>query len=94
MKPILLPIVMSLVSVTAHAQWIEQTSGTKVRLRGLCVVDERVAWTSGSGGTVLRTIDRGTTWERKRISGADSLDLRDIEAFDDHWDRSGNQRRS
>ncbi len=83
MKPILLPIVMSLVSVTAHAQWIEQTSGTTARLRGLCVVDERVAWTSGSGGTVLRTIDRGTTWERKRITGADSLDFRDIEAFDD-----------
>ena len=83
MKPTLLPIVMSLVSVTAHAQWIEQTSGTTARLRGLCVVDERVAWTSGAGGTVLRTIDRGTTWERKRITGADSLDFRDIEAFDD-----------
>ena len=83
MKSILLPIVVSLLSVTAHAQWMEQTSGTTVRLRGLCVVDERVAWASGAGGTVLRTTDRGTTWERKRVTGADTLDFRDIEAFDD-----------
>ena len=67
----------------AGAQWVTQPSGTTARLRGLSAVDDRVAWASGAGGTVLRTVDGGRTWERRGIPDAEGLDFRDIEAFDD-----------
>src|SRR5918993_404975 len=65
------------------AGWVSQPSGTTARLRGLSVVDERVAWAGGSGGTVLRTVDRGKTWQRRVVPDAEGLDFRDIEAFDE-----------
>jgi len=58
-----------------------QNSGTRASLRGLAVVDENTAWASGSGGTVLRTIDGGKNWQDVSLANADSLDFRDIEAF-------------
>ena len=67
----------------AVAQWVPQPSGTTARLRGLSVVDERVAWASGAGGTVLRTVDGGATWRRRVVPDAERLDFRDIEAFDE-----------
>lgn len=60
-----------------------QVSGVNSSLRGLSAVDGQVAWASGSGGTVLRTLDGGTTWERiPTPPGAEERDLRDVEAFD------------
>lgn len=58
-----------------------QTSGVMASLRGLAVVDENIAWASGSGGSVLRTVDGGTFWQNVSPTAADSLDFRDIEAF-------------
>jgi photosystem II stability/assembly factor-like uncharacterized protein len=51
-------------------------------MRGVSVVDARTAWASGTGGTVLRTSNGGATWDDVSVPGADSLDFRDIEAFD------------
>ena len=51
------------------------------RLRGLSAVSERVAWTSGSLGTVLRTTNRGATWDSVGPPGTEALQFRDIEAF-------------
>jgi photosystem II stability/assembly factor-like uncharacterized protein len=59
-----------------------QNSRTDVQLRGISAVSSKVAWASGAKGTVLRTIDGGQTWETMVVVGADSLDFRDIEAFD------------
>jgi len=59
-----------------------QSSGVDVQLRGISAVSEKVAWASGAKGTVLRTIDGGATWERREIVGAEALDFRDIQAFD------------
>ena len=59
-----------------------QNSKTDVQLRGISAVSSKVAWASGAKGTVLRTIDGGETWETLAIVGADSLDFRDIQAFD------------
>jgi photosystem II stability/assembly factor-like uncharacterized protein len=59
-----------------------QNSKTDVQLRGISAVSSKVAWASGAKGTVLRTIDGGATWETVVIVGADSLDFRDIQAFD------------
>lgn len=58
-----------------------QTSGTSVLLVAADAVDDRTAWVSGAGGTVLRTLDGGATWEDVSVPGADTLQFRDVEAF-------------
>jgi photosystem II stability/assembly factor-like uncharacterized protein len=60
--------------------WTDQPSGVTARLRGVSAVSDRVAWASGSGGTVLRTSDGGATWQSMSIPGAEKLDFRDIDA--------------
>lgn len=63
--------------------WTPLASPVTVELRGLSVVGDRVAWASGAKGTILRTTD-GETWIVIPVSGAEALDFRDIEAFDEH----------
>jgi photosystem II stability/assembly factor-like uncharacterized protein len=63
--------------------WSVQASGVEASLRGLSVVSDQVAWASGSGGTVIRTVDGGQTWTKRAVSGGEKLDFRDIHAFDD-----------
>ena len=65
----------------APLSWIVQASGTIASLRGLSVVDDRTAWASGSNGTVLRTLDGGSTWTILPVPGAAATDFRDVEAF-------------
>lgn len=65
-----------------RAVWKLMRHDSAASLRGLHVVDNQVIWTSGSGGTVLRSIDGGQTWERVSPTGGDNLDFRDIHAFD------------
>lgn len=69
-------------TIIANAQWVKQDVKTDASFRGLSVVNDKVVWASGSGGTVIRTIDRGTSWDVIKVPGADKLDFRDIEAFD------------
>jgi photosystem II stability/assembly factor-like uncharacterized protein len=69
-------------AVTADVSWTPQTSPTSERLRGVNAVSESVAWASGNKGTIVRTVDGGTTWSRVTVPDAGSLDFRDIEAFD------------
>jgi photosystem II stability/assembly factor-like uncharacterized protein len=64
------------------AQWVPQNSGTTASLRGLSAVDSKVVWASGQKGTYLRTTDGGTTWVARTVPGAESLDFRDVQAFD------------
>ena len=64
------------------AQWLKQSVDTTASLRGLAVVNEKVIWASGTGGTVIRTIDGGRIWKVMTVPGAEKLDFRDIEAFD------------
>ncbi|MBO0721652.1 MAG: hypothetical protein J2P41_12565, partial [Blastocatellia bacterium] len=65
-----------------QTSWTPQTSHTTARLRGISAVSDKVAWASGANGTCLRTIDGGATWQAATVPGADSLDFRDVEAFD------------
>lgn len=67
---------------SVSAQWVKQNVNTTAGLRGLSVVNEKVVWASGTGGTVIRTTDGGKTWKVITVPGAEKLDFRDIEAFD------------
>jgi photosystem II stability/assembly factor-like uncharacterized protein len=65
--------------------WHLTPTGSTARLRGLSAVSARVAWASGSLGTVLRTIDAGQSWQQVSPAGTSALQFRDIEASDaDH----------
>jgi photosystem II stability/assembly factor-like uncharacterized protein len=62
--------------------WMLTPTGTESQLRGLDAVDAKTAWVSGSKGTILRTTDRGRTWQHLAPPDTATLDFRDIEAFD------------
>jgi photosystem II stability/assembly factor-like uncharacterized protein len=62
--------------------WHDTATGTDAHLRGLSAVSATTAWASGYVGTVLRTTDRGATWQHVGPPGTQSLQFRDIEAFD------------
>ena len=68
--------------VAVVPRWTTQTSNVTARLRGVSAVNEHVAWASGSGSTVLRTTDGGTTWQKLTVT-SDTLDFRDIDAVDE-----------
>src|SRR6185503_21270082 len=74
-------ITLLALTILSAPQWTMQNSGVNVRLRGVSAVSERVAWASGAGSTVLRTVDGGTTWQKSTVT-SDTLDFRDIDAVD------------
>ena len=82
MKSLTLILLSLLFVSTAFAQWQKYDVGTDASFRGLDVVSEKVVWASGTGGTVVRTIDGGKNWDVIKVPGEEKLDFRDIEAFD------------
>jgi photosystem II stability/assembly factor-like uncharacterized protein len=76
----LLSSLLSSPSVFAQS-WQAIPSGTSAELRGLSVVSDKVAWASGTKGTVLRTAD-GAHWQAMQVPDADKIDFRDIHAID------------
>ena len=71
-----------LVGQSEIAIWQLRESGVTSSLRGLCVVDSETVWASGSGGTVIKTVDGGHHWENVSVPDAENLDFRDLHAFD------------
>jgi hypothetical protein len=73
-------------STPANTPWQMQESGTTAGLRGIDSVDGTVAWASGTGGTVLRTIDGGAHWTKCAVPDAATdgatLDFRGVQAWD------------
>jgi photosystem II stability/assembly factor-like uncharacterized protein len=67
----------------ALAQWEVQAIRTDADFRGLCVVSPTVVWVSGTKGTFGRTTDGGKNWSVGVVPGAEKLDFRDVEAFDE-----------
>ena len=66
------------------AQHIEQLQqGKPTSIRGLSVVDDSIAWISGSKGYIAITTDGGKNWNWQQVKGFEKTDFRDIEAFSD-----------
>ena len=78
---IILPILLLFTAGGLAQQISLLTTGRPVSLRGLSVVNDRVLWVSGSGGTVGRSIDSGKTWIWNTVNQYKKTDFRDIEAF-------------
>ncbi|MES2220683.1 MAG: hypothetical protein V4587_06925 [Acidobacteriota bacterium] len=70
----------------ARAQWQMEPSVTTASLRGIHAVTADIAWASGTGGTVVRTLDGGQHWKSCAVpEGAEKLDFRSVWAWDgDH----------
>jgi len=65
------------------AQKIEiVNSGTKTSIRGLCVVNDKIIWASGSNGMVAKSVDGGNSFSWIQVPNFEKRDFRDIEAFD------------
>jgi photosystem II stability/assembly factor-like uncharacterized protein len=85
---LLLPLAATLLALAGapasprHAPRVTtQSVGGNALLFAVHAVSDRVVWASGTGGTVLRTTDGGTTWVRRPVAGGDSLQFRDVHAF-------------
>jgi photosystem II stability/assembly factor-like uncharacterized protein len=61
--------------------WTVQTSGAMSTLRGVSAVSDQIAWASGSGSTLLHTVDGGATWQKVVVT-PDRVDFRDVDAID------------
>ena len=48
-------------SMAQHIEVLQQDKSTSIR--GLSVVDDNVAWVSGSKGTIAITTNGGKTWD-------------------------------
>jgi len=82
MKFIIFFISILLAVNTLSAQTISLVEqGKSTSIRGLSVVDEKVAWVSGSKGHVALSTDGGKTWAWQQVKGFEQSDFRDIEAF-------------
>ena len=79
-----LPLALPAVAAAACPvpAWRLTPTGTTSQLRGLDAVSGKVAWASGSKGTVLRTTDGGATWQQVGPPDTAAREFRDIEAFD------------
>lgn len=87
----LLALMLSLLPAALFAQnlpvWQMQDAGTTASLRGIVAVNSNIAWASGTGGTVLRTLDGGQHWTHCATPDAArdgaSLDFRGVQAWDE-----------
>lgn len=75
-------ILIPQIGATQEMTLIPIPLNTTASFRGLSVVDNNVAWISGSQGTVGRTSDGGKTWDLRQVAGYEKLDFRSLYAFD------------
>ena len=63
---------------------VPQQSSSKELLIGLHALSDQVVWACGTGGTVLFTQDGGENWIPFIYKQADTLQFRDIHAWDEN----------
>ncbi len=62
--------------------WQNFQTRTEASLRGLAAVSKDVAWACGSKGTIVQTIDGGTSWLHHAIPNLQDVEIRSIHAWD------------
>jgi photosystem II stability/assembly factor-like uncharacterized protein len=78
-------IILLLAAYTSSAQNFKLetiTTKTNAYFRGMSVVNDNIAWVSGSQGVVGRSIDGGKTWRFLQVRGHEKLEFRSLYAFD------------
>jgi hypothetical protein len=76
---------LQLIVFTVFSQsikFVNTASGIPSSIRGLSVVNEKVAWFSGSKGHVGRTLNGGVSWKYAQLKSFGNLDFRSLYAFD------------
>lgn len=65
----------------------EQSSGTTALLQAVHALDARTVWASGHAGTVVRSLDGGTTWQATVVPEQAKMQWRDLHAAsaDEAW---------
>ena len=85
-KPLLSFLMLLLISISAHSQKSLRVElcpvGVDASFRGVSVVDDNVAWVSGSGGTVAATTNGGKNWRYLKVPKFENFDFRSVYAFD------------
>src|SRR5438105_2120890 len=61
-----------------------QESGTAFRFFAVSPVNAKVVWASAAGGTFALTTDGGKTWNSRQVSGAETLQFRDVEGVSEN----------
>ncbi len=69
--------------VVAEEMWELQDSTVSVSLRGICTVSDTCCWASGAKGTVVLTIDGGSTWRSVGPPNLAAADFRDVHAWNE-----------
>jgi hypothetical protein len=68
-----------------HLTWSLRPTNSSQQFRGLSPVSDQVVWVSGTRGTVLRTVNGGSTWANVSPSlapeNATTFEFRDIQAW-------------
>ncbi len=83
-KKFLLLLLLTLITFCLKAQKIVLLQeGKQSSIRGMSVVNDQVAWISGSNGYTALTINGGKTWAWQQVKGFEKADFRSIEAFSD-----------
>ena len=80
-----LPLLLLLIANQVIAQQLalkEITPVTDASFRGLSVVDDHIAWVSGSRGWVGISTNGGSKWDLKQVKGYEQCDFRTLYAFD------------
>ena len=62
-----------------HVELLQQ--GKPTSIRGLSVVNDSIAWISGSKGYIAFTNNGGKTWAWQQVKGYEQADFRAIQAF-------------
>ncbi|WP_025764417.1 WD40/YVTN/BNR-like repeat-containing protein [Dyadobacter tibetensis] len=65
----------------ASGQWQILDIGTSTHMRAVHTVTPTLCWIGSAEGKILKTTDGGKTWATYQLPQADSLDFRDIHAF-------------
>jgi len=77
-------LLISCASSSNPSSWQILYEAEGISFRGIDAVNESVCWVSGNQGTILRTADGGLNWQDVSVPGADTLDFRDIHAFNEN----------